>query len=326
MTTTDDLRRSFADHEHLAPDPAQVLGAFPAALRRRRRRGVLLAGTAAGVIAAVALPVLMLGGASDLSRPDQPAASQPPASMTVEPALIPAPPLDLPTFPVRADPPPVGTPPEVLWLSGDKLALQYREADAALSYSVELSPEDLLDGIEPTEACQGRPILVFEDSGGGGPVDLRAIWTLADGRTAELRAPASASEVDLLAFCESLVPVPLPATVGYDLDLVPVGWSVVASSAVQLMLAAAEDPSGPQIVVGLQVRTLEELGGRTVSIGDRFGRIIQVPGVGQDVVLPLDADRELRVTIPDILGLSDGELLTFVAGITVLPGAVVAGS
>lgn len=331
MRTTDDLRRTFAKHEHLAPDLAEAMGPLRVAVeqRRRQQRSRLTVSAAAAVIAAVAIPTIVLGGDSDVSRPDQPAASRPPstASRPVPgTALVQAPPLDLPTFPLQADPAPAGTSPEVLWLGGDQLVLLYRHEDAVLSYSVEIGSG--IPTVRPvsTGTCQGRSIGVFESSSGGGPAVFMAFWTLADGRTAELRAPASASEADLLAFCESLGTDPLSATVSYDVELVPAGWTMVSTSAVQLALGSPDDPSGPQIVVGLRARTPGELGGRTVSIGDRFGTIITVSGVGPEVVLPLDADRELRVTFPDNLELSDGELLQFVAGITVLPGALVGGT
>ena len=245
-----------------------------------------------------------------------------------EPGLGPAPPLDLPTFPLQADPSPAGTSAEVQWLGGDQLVLLYRGEDSALSYSVEIGSGVPMVRPAVTGTCQGRKIGVFESSRGGGPAVFMAFWTLGDGRAAELRAPVSTSEADLLAFCELLVSVPLQATVAYDLDLVPAGWTVVFTSASQLALAASDDLSGPQIVVGVRVRTPpEELGGTTVSIGDGFGRIVTVRGLGQDVVVPLDADRELRVSFPEILDLSDGgELLQFVEGITVVPGALVGGT
>lgn len=75
------LARTFADHEHLAPDPDAVL----AGLQHRSRPGLLPVAAAAGTVAAVVI------GATVLLQPDPaplPAAGRPPVSAAPAPRLL----------------------------------------------------------------------------------------------------------------------------------------------------------------------------------------------------------------------------------------------
>lgn len=324
MTPQQSLQAAFARQEGSVPDPGDVLEQLLGELARRRRRRLVIL-SAVTMVALLVVPGVLLAG---LER-DRQAVGTPTTPSVGSPALRTWTEPELPVFPLVADPPPSETAAEVKWLGGDRLILQYRslsDPSAPPSYSVELYPDGSPRPISSDLRCGGRPF-ELPDLAEGPPTYIGARWSLADGTPVAIRPPQSLdspvrpSAAEFLAFCESLRPQTVAATVAFRLRYVPVGWGVVATDAGSLSLGRPGSSTASWIVVRNEAIPGSDTPGPLESEPDDE-LIITTGDGGRYFVVPQPGRPHLTVTIPPDAGLTLPTSIEFVNGITVLPSAL----